>query len=281
MKKDILMRLSEKNNGYLFTAEVLQNGISKTYLAKFVKENEYERVAYGIYSAPDIWPDELFILQKTNPRIIFSGETALYIHGLTDREYSKIEVTVPQGYNAVHLRKKNICVRSMRDKLYELGKSMAESIYGNPIIVYDKERTICNMIVDRKKRDIQLFQTAMKEYMSDSERKLPTLVRYAGGSGMIHTSKQLKDKVRNISHGDNQTAQMLIRNFIMERFLERVSISPYRNNFILKGGMLVASLVGIDTRATMDIDSTLKALPLNEEDAVRIVNEIIMMCMRL
>lgn len=142
MKKDILMRLSEKNNGYLFTAEVLQNGISKTYLAKFVKENEYERVAYGIYSAPDIWPDELFILQKTNPRIIFSGETALYIHGLTDREYSKIEVTVPQGYNAVHLRKKNICVRSMRDKLYELGKSMAESIYGNPIIVYDKERTI-------------------------------------------------------------------------------------------------------------------------------------------
>ena len=184
MKKDILMRLSEKNNGYLFTAEVMQNGISKTYLAKFVKENEYERVAYGIYSAPDIWPDELFILQKTNPRIIFSGETALYIHGLTDREYSKIEVTVPQGYNAVHLRKKNICVRSMRDKLYELGKSMAESIYGNPIIVYDKERTICNMIVDRKKRDIQLFQTAMKEYMSDSERKLPTLVRYAEELGI-------------------------------------------------------------------------------------------------
>ena len=92
---------------------------------------------------------------------------------------------------------------------------------------------------------------------------------------MSHTSKQLKDKVRNVSHGDNQTAQMLIRNFIMERFLERVSISPYRNNFILKGGMLVASLVGIDTRATMDIHSTLKALPLNEEDAVRIVNEII------
>ena len=78
---------------------------------------------------------------------------------------------------------------------------------------------------------------------------------------MIHTSKQLKDKVRNISHGDNQTAQMLIRNFIMERFLERVSISPYRNNFILKGGMLVASLVGIDTRATMDIDTTIRRCP--------------------
>lgn len=92
---------------------------------------------------------------------------------------------------------------------------------------------------------------------------------------MIHTSKQLKNKVRNISHGDNEIAQVMIRNFIMERFLERISLSKYKNNFILKGGMLVAALIGIDTRATMDIDTTIKALPLNEEDAVRIVSDII------
>ena len=92
---------------------------------------------------------------------------------------------------------------------------------------------------------------------------------------MIHTSKQLKDKVRNISHGDNEIAQMMIRCFIMERFLERISLSEYKNNFILKGGMLVASLIGIDTRATMDIDTTVSSLPLNEEDASRIVKEII------
>lgn len=60
----------------------------------------------------------------------------------------------------------------------------------------------------------------------------------------------------------------------MERFLERVSLSKYRNNFILKGGMLVASLVGVDMRATMDIDTTVKALPLNEFDAERIISEI-------
>lgn len=80
---------------------------------------------------------------------------------------------------------------------------------------------------------------------------------------MIHTSKQLKDKVRNLSNGDNDIAKVLIRTFIMERFLERVSLSKYRDNFILKGGMLVASIVGTDLRATMDIDSTVKALPLN------------------
>lgn len=72
---------------------------------------------------------------------------------------------------------------------------------------------------------------------------------------MIHTSKQLKDKVRNISKGDNNIAKVLIRNFFMERFLERVSVSDYCNNFILKGGMLVASIIGVDMRATMDIDA--------------------------
>ncbi len=184
MKKDILTKLSDENNGYLFTAEVLSHKISKTYLAKYVKENEYERVAHGIYAAPDIWPDELYLLQKMNPRIIFSGETALYIHGLTDREYGRIEVTVPQGYNAIHLRKRKICVRSLKEELYDLGKSTLKSLYGNPVIVYDKERAICDMIIDRKKMDVQMFQTAMKEYMSDSERNLPVLVRYAEKLGV-------------------------------------------------------------------------------------------------
>ncbi len=91
---------------------------------------------------------------------------------------------------------------------------------------------------------------------------------------MIHTSKQLKDKVRNLSLGDNEKAKMLIRNFMMERFLERVALSKYRENFILKGGILVASMVGIDMRATMDIDTTVKALPLYEPDVKRIIKEI-------
>lgn len=91
---------------------------------------------------------------------------------------------------------------------------------------------------------------------------------------MIRTAKQLKDKVKNLSGGKSDVAQSFIRNYIMERFLERVSLSEYRNNFILKGGMLVASIVGVDMRATMDIDTTVKSLPLNEVDARRIIEEI-------
>ena len=73
---------------------------------------------------------------------------------------------------------------------------------------------------------------------------------------MIRTATQLKAKVRNLSGGDSTKAQTLIRVFLMERFLERIALSQYRNNFILKGGMLVSAVVGLDTRATMDIDTT-------------------------
>lgn len=68
---------------------------------------------------------------------------------------------------------------------------------------------------------------------------------------MIHTSTQLKALVRNKSHGDNAKAMTLIRNFAMERFLERMSLSRYSGNLILKGGLLIASMVGLDIRATM------------------------------
>ena len=92
---------------------------------------------------------------------------------------------------------------------------------------------------------------------------------------MIRTSTQLKAKVRNLSAGDNDRAKLLIRNYVMERFLERIALSQYRNNFILKGGMLVAAVVGLEARATMDIDTTVKSLPLTMEDARKVVEDVI------
>ncbi len=92
---------------------------------------------------------------------------------------------------------------------------------------------------------------------------------------MIKTSRQLKDKIKLLSNGDSNISQMYLRNYFMERFLERISVSEYCENFVLKGGMLVASLIGLQMRATMDIDTTVRALNLSAEDAERIVGEII------
>lgn len=80
---------------------------------------------------------------------------------------------------------------------------------------------------------------------------------------MIKTSRQLKDLIRNLSKEKSADAQVLMRNYMMERFLERVSLSEYRDKFILKGGMLVAAMVGLDSRSTMDLDATIKGATLS------------------
>ena len=103
---DILESLIEKDNGYLITSKAVESGVSKPSVSKYVREHDMEKVAHGIYILDNVWPDELFVLQQRNKNIIYSGETALYLHGLIDREYSHICFTVPTGYNATHIKKK-------------------------------------------------------------------------------------------------------------------------------------------------------------------------------
>lgn len=91
---------------------------------------------------------------------------------------------------------------------------------------------------------------------------------------MIHSSKQLKDLIRNLSKEVGIEAHVLIRKYMMERFLERVSSSKYNGSFILKGGMLVAAFVGVEARATMDIDTTIKDIPVTIVDMERTITEI-------
>lgn len=91
---------------------------------------------------------------------------------------------------------------------------------------------------------------------------------------MIHSSKQLKDLIRNLSKEVGIEAHVLIRKYMMERFLERVSSSKYNGSFILKGGMLVAAFVGVEARATMDIDTTIKGIPVTMVDMERTITEI-------
>lgn len=181
---DILQQLIERNNGYLLSAMVNENNISKAVLSKYVKEKGLERIARGIYITEDVWPDELYIMQVRNKAVIFSGETALYLHGLIDREYSEICVSVPTGYNASHLKNGNVQVKYASKNSYGLGVCAVSSMSGNMVKVYDRERCICDLISDRNKIEVQNFQTAMKEYMSGKGKKLSRLVEYAEKLGM-------------------------------------------------------------------------------------------------
>ena len=108
---DILESLIEKDNGYLITSKAVESGVSKPSVSKYVREHDMEKSGTWHLYFRIMWPDELFVLQQRNKNIIYSGETALYLHGLIDREYSHICFTVPTGYNATHIKKEKQKVR--------------------------------------------------------------------------------------------------------------------------------------------------------------------------
>ena len=90
----------------------------------------------------------------------------------------------------------------------------------------------------------------------------------------MKSATAVKAKIKNKAGGSSDKSQIMLRIYLMERLLERVSLSRYRDNFVLKGGLLVSSLVGVDMRSTMDIDTTVKLLPLNKSAIQKILEEI-------
>lgn len=91
----------------------------------------------------------------------------------------------------------------------------------------------------------------------------------------MKNAMQLKAIVKNMAKEKKISAQLVLQNYMLERFLERVSLSPYRENFIIKGGFLIASMVGLGTRATMDMDATIKGYPVNKETIQNMIKEIL------
>lgn len=91
----------------------------------------------------------------------------------------------------------------------------------------------------------------------------------------MKNAMQFKAVIKKIAKEKQISAQLVLQNYMLERFLERVSISKYRDQYIIKGGFLIASMVGLDTRATMDMDATIKGIPVNEDTVRKMIEEII------
>ena len=188
-ERNILDRLLEEKNGYIRLVDAQNEGVSKYYVLDYIRKNEMKKIAPGIYIAPEAWEDRLYSLQLRNRKIVFSHETALYIHNLSDREPFSPVVTVGRGYNAKHLKDNDVIVHTVRPEWLELGLTKGQTFTGNTVRIYDKERCICDIIKNKKRTDIQVLQTALTSYFSDSEKNIHTLMEYANIMG-------ISDKVR-------------------------------------------------------------------------------------
>lgn len=177
--KDRLEKLIVKRKGLITTKEVEELGIPRFYLTQFTRDGKLERVAQGIYLTSDAFDDEMYRLQARSKRIIFSHETALYLHGLADRDPLEWSVTVPRGYNGSNLRDEGIKVYTVKNELFQMGVTELKTLYSRPIKVYDKERTISDIIRNRNNMDISILNESIKRYIENKDRNIPPLLRYA------------------------------------------------------------------------------------------------------
>lgn len=171
--------LFEQNHGIVKTAQVLDSGIAKHTLYAYTKKNGMEQVAHGIYISPDAWTDAMYILHLRCGQGVFSHESALFLHDLTDREPSEYSITVKTGYNPFNLKADGIKVYTIKKELHDVGVTTMNTPFGNPVPVYDAERTICDIIRSRSGIEIQTFQDALKQYAVSKNKDLRRLMNYA------------------------------------------------------------------------------------------------------
>ena len=175
-----LDRLLTEHDGMLQTAQVIASGIVKPIFYEYVKEKNLQQVAHGIYVSEDAWVDAMFLLHLRCNQAVFSHESALFFHDLTDREPSKYSVTVRRGYSPTRLKAEGLSVYTMKPELFDVGLSSGQTPFGHTVPLYDMERTICDLLRSRSRIEIQTFQGALKAYARRKDKNLRALMQYAG-----------------------------------------------------------------------------------------------------
>ena len=166
-------------NGYLTTKDVNDNNIPRFYLTKLIKENKIERVSRGVYIKKNELVDEFVVLQSKSKYAIYSNTTALYVHGFSNRIPIRYDITVKSGYKGSLQKEKNINLFYTKRELLELGVIDYKLDSGNIIRVYDLDKTICDIIKNKKKIDAEIFNKAIREYFYSKKKNTLKLYEYA------------------------------------------------------------------------------------------------------
>lgn len=178
------------DSGILLTKNAIEAGISKHALYNFIRNNGFEKAAHGVYASPETWKDENYILSLRCPQGVLSHDEALYYHGLTDREPLQKIITIYTGYGTSRMVADGIKVFTVKKELLDIGKEIVKTSYGHDIPLYNRERTICDLIRSRNRFEIQDFQTALKTYIMGKNKNLNRLMEYAK---LFHVDKKIRE----------------------------------------------------------------------------------------
>lgn len=176
--KEKIEELIGTSDGTITTSQVMDAGLHRSILQDLVKSGEVYRFGKGLYVVSSMWEDDFYLLQQKYGRGIYSHDTALYLHGYSDRTPAKYTMTFPKGYNAQSLKQENLIIKRVIPENYEMGKTEIKSPSGNPLLVYSLERTLCDILRGRG-NDIQIVGEAMKRYANSKEKNIHKLMQYA------------------------------------------------------------------------------------------------------
>ena len=166
-------------DGYLSTNDVVNNNIPRTYLTKLVNDGKIERVSRGLYTKKNALIDEFVILQSKSKNAIYSNATALYLYGFSNRIPIKYDITINNGYNGSLQKTDNVNLFYIKKELLDLGVTNYKLESGNIIGVYDLDKTICDIIKNKKKIDAEIFNKAIREYFYSKKKNTLKLYEYA------------------------------------------------------------------------------------------------------
>lgn len=174
-----IQNIIKEQNGTLLSSDLDENEIPRTYLSMMVAEGEIERMGRGIYVASDLLEDEMYIMQKKYPKLIYSHETALFMQELSDRTPFEYSATVPSGYKVVSNISEIFKIYYIKKDLHTMGVIEGETSFGNTIRLYNVERTICDTLRSRNRIDVQIFSDALKRVAKKKQLDSILLLEYA------------------------------------------------------------------------------------------------------
>jgi len=169
-KYQIIKCIAENSDGIVTTKQIEEAGLSRSIIKNYVDQDLLIRESQGVYTVSSTLVDEYKLLQMRSEKMVFSYGTALYLHGMSDRVPHMLDVTIPQGYNVSRIKKDHPDVRFhyVRLEWWEVGLAKILTPMGSEVILYDKERCICDLINHKKNIDMQLYTHAIKEYFKSS-----------------------------------------------------------------------------------------------------------------
>lgn len=170
-----------ENFSIITNKDAYELGYDRKFLSELTNDGKLERLRPGVYQVKGELTDDFVLISSKSKRIVFSHQTALYLHDLSDRTPNIFHISVPQGYNASHIKKryKNLKLHYVQKDFFDVGLSEIETPLGHNVYVYDVERTICDVVLNRKKIDTKIFTDAITRYFKSNNKNLRKLIKYS------------------------------------------------------------------------------------------------------